>query len=243
MISVERIRVYEQDEVVEQVGETIRPGGLELTQRALDLCALPGGARLLDVGCGPAASVRWLIERRHLAAVGLDLSARLLRQAQRPGALPLIQAAGESLPVGDGRFDAVLAECSLSAMSDASRALSEFRRVLRPGGWLILSDVYARNPDGVEALKRLPVDSCLAGAVPQAEVIECVQARGFALRLWEDHTDALKLFAARLIWANGSMLQFWCRAASCASAADIQAAIEASRPGYYLLVAQAVDGG
>ncbi|MBK8021774.1 MAG: hypothetical protein IPK19_10200 [Chloroflexi bacterium] len=64
-------------------------------------------------------------------------------------------------------------------------------------GWLILTDMYARDPAGAAELRHLPVRSCVAGAVAREELIASVTAHGFSVRLWEDHTDALKRFAAR----------------------------------------------
>ncbi|MBZ0309443.1 MAG: class I SAM-dependent methyltransferase [Anaerolineae bacterium] len=217
----------------------IRPGGLSLTDRALAYCNLPPGASVLDVGCGQAASVAHLIAHYQLTAVGIDPSALLLQSARCQNArLPLVQSYGETLPVRCNWIDALLAECSLSAMQDMNRALTEFWRVLRPGGYLILSDIYIRNLDGKAALHQLPISSCLSGAVSQQEVMVCVQSRGFTVLLWEDHTHILKSFAAQLIWVEGSIQQFWCRAASCKDSTNILTAITQSRPGYYLLIAQ-----
>ena len=56
----ERVRLYEQSPILEVAGEAMRPGGLMLTDRALEFCALPIGSRVLDVGCGPAASIEHL---------------------------------------------------------------------------------------------------------------------------------------------------------------------------------------
>ena len=238
----ERVRLYEQSPILEVAGNTIRPGGLELTDRALGLCALPYGARVLDVGCGPAASSEHLVNSYGFNAIGLDPSERLLRSGRRRNVrLPLVQSYGEQLPLADNQLDAVLTECSLSVMRNTNQALSEFRRVLRAGGFLILSDIYARNSDGIEALQALPLDSCLCGAVSQAEIIDRVEKAGFRVVLWEDHTQAIKVFTAKLIWANGSLQQFWCRATSRADAATIQTAIAQSKPGYYLLIAQKID--
>ena len=235
----ERVRLYEQSPLLEVAGDTIRPGGLELTDRALGLCALPSGARVLEVGCGPAASSAHLVDHYGFNTIGLDPSEVLLRSGRsRHPQLPLVRSYGEWLPIADNQLDAVLTECSLSVMRQAQRALSEFRRVLRAGGFLILSDIYARNPAGIEALRDLPIDSCLCGAVSQAQIIDRVERAGFRVALWEDHTQAIKVFTAKLIWSNGSLQQFWCRATSHADAATIQTAIAHSKPGYYLLIAQ-----
>jgi hypothetical protein len=49
------------------------------------------------------------------------------------------------------------------------------------------------------------------------------------------------VFTAKLIWSNGSLKQFWCRATARADAGTIQSAIAQSKPGYYLLIAQKLD--
>ena len=235
----ERVRLYEQGPVLEVASDTIRPGGLALTERALEFCALSIGARVLDVGCGPAASIEHLHVKHQLDAVGLDPSEMLLRLGRRRDpSLRLIQSPGEYLPIADDQFNAVLTECSLSVIRNSRRALAEFWRVLQAGGYLILSDIYVRNPAGVDALQHLPIDSCLCGAISQSEIIDRVETAGFKVIVWEDRTKALNVFAAQLIWSNGSLQQFWCRATSRAAAGDIQRAIAQSKPGYYLLIAQ-----
>jgi arsenite methyltransferase len=235
----ERVRLYEQSPLLEVAGETIRPGGLALTDRALEFCLLPAGSRVLDVGCGPAASIEHLRATHRLNAIGLDLSEMVLRTGRRrASSLRLVQSPGECVPFAAGQFAAVLTECSLSVMRDSDRAVAEFWRVLRSGGYLIVSDIYARHPAGVDAVHCLPLDSCLSGAISEAEIIHRVESAGFKVELWEDHTQALNAFVAQLIWSNGSLRQFWCRATSRADTTDIQTAITRSRPGYYLLIAQ-----
>ncbi len=235
----ERVRLSEQSPLLEVAGITIRPGGLALTDRALEFCALPIGSRVLDVGCGPASSIEHLRVKHQLKAIGLDPSEMLLRAGrQRDPSLRLIQAPGEWLPIADEQFDAVLTECSLSLMRNFDRALGEFRRVLCADGYLILSDIYGRDPTGTDALQRLPIDSCLCGARPRSEIIDRIAAAGFKVVVWEDHTKALNAFVAQLIWANGSLQQFWCRSTSRAAAGNVQKAFAQSKPGYYLLVAQ-----
>ncbi len=246
----ERVRVYEQPPLRQVAGETIRPGGLELTERALALCDLPPNARVLDVGCGIGATVEHLSAKRQLSAIGVDLSPRLLQEGrERNRSLPLLRAPGERLPLADGSVDAAWAECTLSLMTDLDQALAECRRVLRAGGVLAITDLYARQPDGATELHRLPLSSCLSGALPRQEMMDRVQAQGFEVFLWEDHTEALKRFTAQLILTHGSLASFWCcmapRAVQAAQdpavfAGQIEQAIATARPGYFLMISKAV---
>lgn len=233
-------RVYESSEVRGVTGDAIRPGGFLLTERALAFCAFATGAKVLDVGCGSGATVEHMILNYNLDAVGVDPSPSLLAQGRhrRPG-LPLTEAPGEQLPFADCVMDGVFAECALSVMAEPDRALAEMHRVLKAGGLLVISDVYARNPAGVDNLRRLPLAVCLAGAMTRHDLAARISSTGFQILLWEDHSRLLTELAARLILANGSMSIFWEKitcGAMCGQA--VQDTVRKSRPGYFLLVAR-----
>ena len=229
-------RVYEQPALRNLAGGTIRPGGLALTDQALALCALPPGARVLDVGCGAGATVAHLTARHRLAAFGLDVSRSLLQQGrQADGALPVLQAAGERLPIRDSALDGVLAECSLSAMDDGDRALDEFCRVLKAGGHLIVTDVYAREAQGCP----LPAGTCVSGARPQGEILKQIGAHDFDVILWQDQSAALKELAVQLIFTYGSLPVFWQHAGA---TREVGTATARARLGYFLLIARKGKG-
>ncbi len=99
---------------------------------------LPNG-RVLDVGCGHGRDTAWLA-RRGCRAVGVDLSAGMLRQA-RAHRLPLAQADMRWLPFRAGTFGGVWCNAALLHLPKrlAPLALGEMRRVLSRQGVLFLS--------------------------------------------------------------------------------------------------------
>lgn len=231
--------LYESEALRSVTGPAIRPGGLALTSKAVQRCGFPAGARVLDIGCGVGASVEYLRGTHGLKAVGLDMS-RVLLEAARccNGPFPRVQARAQQLPVADQCLNGVFCECVLSLCAEPMTVLAEARRVLAPGGYLVITDVYARSSP--EALTRHPwmVNCCLSGAVSQAQIQRRVEAAGFSLFLWEDHTALLKRLAAQLVFTFGSMAAFWSTMGHCRDATADLCAVNTGRPGYYLLVAR-----
>lgn len=111
---------------------------LQLYLRALREEGPPGGATVLDLGCGPGTYCRTL-RRLGYRVVGLDYAREVLqRAAERCQGVPLVQAEAYRLPFRDGSFDHLLCIGVLQSLRDERRALAEMRRALRPGGWLAL---------------------------------------------------------------------------------------------------------
>jgi arsenite methyltransferase len=231
--------LYEHADLRSVTGETLRPGGFTLTDRAMGFCGLPKRGKVLDVGCGTGASVTRLRSRHRLEAFGLDPSAALLKEGHEKDAeLPLVRATASSLPVGDARLRAILCECVLSLTADPLAVLREFHRALRAGGSLILSDLYLRSAERAGELSDLPGTSCLSGALGQAETEARVAECGFTVLLWEDHSELLKDLAVRFIFAHGSLRSLWAGICAKGDAAGISQTVRLARPGYYLLIAK-----
>ena len=87
---------------------------------------------VLEAGCGTAHFTRWLSEQG-LAAVGLDLSAGMLAQAQAPGGIPLVRGDARRLPFADGAFDLTALVTTLEFLERPREALAEALRVARCG--------------------------------------------------------------------------------------------------------------
>jgi len=94
------------------------------------------GQRVLDVGAGPGALTRALVERIGPAGVtAVDPSEPFVAalRERNPG-VEVQQAAAESLPFDDAGFDATLAQLVVHFMRDPVAGLREMRRVTVPGG-------------------------------------------------------------------------------------------------------------
>jgi SAM-dependent methyltransferase len=100
------------------------------------------GERLLNVGCG-TGGFNLVAERGGAQAWGVDAAVDVATIASRRVRHDRIMAAAaEALPFADGSFDVVYCYSTLEHVHDASRAVREMLRVLRPGGAL-----YVHTPN------------------------------------------------------------------------------------------------
>ena len=97
---------------------------------------------LLDVGCGTGFLLDLLARARPAEYWGLDLSAEMIREAERKGIAGARYVVGSSakLPWTDAAFDIVTCSQSFHHYPYPEKAMAEAWRVLKPGGLYILSD-------------------------------------------------------------------------------------------------------
>jgi len=107
---------------------------------------LSHGVRVLDAGCGTGAMARRILARESAVDLTLiDLSPEMLvRAADLPG--EHIVGSVLDLPFPDERFDIVLSAWVIETLPDPRRAVSEYLRVLRPGGRVVYT--FCSLPDG-----------------------------------------------------------------------------------------------
>ena len=128
--------VYTTDDMVEQ------------RRVVLDLLDPHAGEDVLDVGSGPGYLAREIAQRVGPRGVvhGIDPSESMLATAarlstgERPAAVRFAVGDALALPFPDGSFDAVTATQVYEYVVDMPAALAEARRVLRPGGRLLILD-------------------------------------------------------------------------------------------------------
>jgi demethylmenaquinone methyltransferase / 2-methoxy-6-polyprenyl-1,4-benzoquinol methylase len=116
------------------------------------------GMRVLDVATGTGAVARLAVRLVGPTGVvvGLDPSAGMLAEhARRPFAARLTRGVAESLPFADGVFDLVTMGYALRHVPDLMVTFREYRRVLRPGGRLLILDFYRASHAAVRGVGAL----------------------------------------------------------------------------------------
>jgi len=113
--------------------------------------AIPAGAAVLDLGCGPGRVMSCLAVRG-LWAVGLDLSLASVRLMMQRTGKPGVVGNGMQLPFADGTMDRVIADGVIHHTPNPFAAFAEGCRVLKPGGSFYLA-VYKPGGALPEALR------------------------------------------------------------------------------------------
>ena len=179
---------YDRAEVRYLLGDSLHPGGIDLTLRMAQHLDLGDAQSVLDVACGRATSLRAIGKAWPVNGVGLDAGvAQPGPGSNGASRIELHRGDAHNIPFDDGRFDAVLCECALSTFHDQARALSEMRRVLRPGGRLALSDMVVEGEVPEELEDWVNAGTCLAGALGFSGYENALDQAGFRI---VEHWDA-----------------------------------------------------
>jgi demethylmenaquinone methyltransferase/2-methoxy-6-polyprenyl-1,4-benzoquinol methylase len=118
-------------------------------RRAVSMCRVRPGDQVLDAACGTgdlaeafaaagAAGVRGVDFTAEMLELARRKAARLRRRKQHAAAPQYVLGDIMSLPFADASFDIVSIAFGIRNVSEPPRALAEFRRVMRPGGRLVI---------------------------------------------------------------------------------------------------------
>ena len=137
--------------------------GLWYRRRALKQAGLRSGMDVLDVACGPGlvAECARDIVGPSCMVVGLDPSIGMLREARKGPCGKLVIGVGERLPFHDARFDFLSMGYALRHVSDLRTTFGEYRRVLRPGGVLLLLEICRPRSALLLSLSRFYIKTVL----------------------------------------------------------------------------------
>jgi len=122
----------------------------------IDITGIGAGAHVLDIGCGTGTQAALMADRVQPggSVTGLDVNPNMVAAARRKtcratGSITIVQGDCTALPFADRRFDVVTVTTVLHMLPEADQptGLTEAKRVLEPGGRLLLID-YAGDAAG-----------------------------------------------------------------------------------------------
>jgi SAM-dependent methyltransferase len=125
------------------------PGGLAATLKQFEQYPLPMNSRILEVGCGTGRTSCYVAAQGH-DVIGIDIHPDMITKAKMRAKkenvpIQFLEGDASSLPFLNESFDVILVE-SVSIFTDTPKALSEYFRVLRPGGKLFDREMIQRKP-------------------------------------------------------------------------------------------------
>ena len=131
--------------------------GEQYRKQTLCQAGLSAGMRALDVATGTGLVLRAAVNITGASglAVGLDPSRGMLNECRKGCAAPLFQGRGEQLPFADASFDVVSMGYALRHVADLRALFTEYRRVLKPGGRVLILEITQPHSAAGRWLNRL----------------------------------------------------------------------------------------
>lgn len=199
-------------------GITKHMGGRRATRELAELCHIHQDSCVLDVGCGIGMTSCYLAREYDCRVIAVDLSNRMVTRAadraKKRGVESRVEfkvADAQQLPFEAPQFDVVLDESVLAFVADKQKAISEYVRVTKPGGYIGLNEVVWVKPPPLDLVKYIGLIMAGADFTPSegwlallaASSLEELQVRGHkfeARRQWLDEMQQLDLGESVRAW-------------------------------------------
>lgn len=178
------------------LGESFHPGGLTLTKKLAQKTLLNRHSIVLDVAAGKGNSAKYLSTHYGAKVFALDLGLDNLQYllpsySGRNKKLTPIVGDALSLPIADNSLDVVLCECALCTFSNKNSALKEMYRVLKPGGFIAISDIYLNQHLPQSLNQYISRWLCVADACSALQSQYCISETGFNKIQFNDESQHL----------------------------------------------------
>lgn len=159
------------------LGESFHPGGLALTRELANACLINRNSRVLDIAGGDGHSARFLADN-------LGCQVTVVDAGEYPGRPEHVKVAHMQANILDaelmpGSYDAVLCECALCTFTNPDKVLSLARTLLKPNGFIGLSDMVLNQPLPDELLQPLTEWLCIGSAVSTEAYLQRLRQASF----------------------------------------------------------------
>ena len=134
--------------LLSSLGLTKHMGGLKATKELIELCHVDKNSYVLEVGCGVGLTACYVAREYGCKVIGIDISEEMIMRARERAKrksvedkVEFIVADAQELPFEADSFDAVICESVIVFIENKQKAINEFKRVVKPGGYVGFNEV------------------------------------------------------------------------------------------------------
>ena len=208
-----------------EVGLTKQLGGLGSTEELIELCHIGEDKYVLDVGCGAGVTPCFIAKKYGCKVVGVDILEKMVESSRERATRERLTdrvefrvADAQDLPFDDDLFDAVITESVTAFPEDKQKAVKEYARVTKPGGYVGLNEsTWMKVPPPPELIAWASQDlGATVKPLTSGEWIGLLEGAGLndiVVRTYEINVqDEAKGILRR--YGHGGMLRILCRTLS-----------------------------
>ena len=144
------------------LGTTEHRGGIVATKKLIELTKISKNKRILDVGCGVGRTTCFIAKKYNCKVIGIDTSVALIKLAKERAKREKLEKVVEfrvadayKIPFKKEFFDVVISENVLSFLQDKKKALKEFVRVTKNGGYAGINEAVILKTPSKEIRKKI----------------------------------------------------------------------------------------
>jgi len=194
-----------------KLGYTKHIGGSDATRELLELCQVAADKNVLNVGCGAGTTTTFIVENYGCHVVGIDIKQNMVESAinwaEKKGIADKTEfrvADAQDLPFEDDWFDILICESVNVFIPDKSKAFSEYKRVIKPGGAAGINEAILTKtpPDNAASLLADYVGNDILPASYWLDLLEKtgfikVISREYQVEMRKESRSQLGFFSAR----------------------------------------------
>ncbi|NNG27028.1 MAG: class I SAM-dependent methyltransferase [Ignavibacteriaceae bacterium] len=173
--------------------------GIKATKDLASLVKINPEEKILDLGCGIGGSARFLAASYGCSTTGIDITKEYCNAASELSKLLSLEDKTEfhhadvtDLPFGIESFNIVWSEHVQMNIENKLKLFQEVYRVLKPGGKLLLYEVFKGKGDEIYYPVPWADDSSTDFLVEQNEIKNLLISLGFKINIWKDITELSK---------------------------------------------------
>jgi len=175
------------------VGITKHSGGFEATNEFLSLWRIEEAREVLNAGCGIGIGSANIAKKYDYHVEGVDISEKMIEWSRQRAREAGVETKVEfrtadvlQLPFAADRFDVVICESVLAFVEDKQRAIREFVRVTKPGGYVGLNEAFWTKQPSPEILES--VKDAVGPSIPTMQILQALwEASGLQERVVRIH--------------------------------------------------------